>query len=78
MQLYYQELSTTKSRRFDDSFKYLPSNLKKIKIYFVGRGNSEFIKSMKIKILNNKLYDNFVFTGILLKIVEKLFQILMY
>ena len=33
-----------------DSFKYLPSNLKKkIKIYFVGRGNSEFIKSMKIR-----------------------------
>ena len=51
-----------------DSFKYLPSNLKKkIKIYFVGRGNSEFIKSMKIKILNNKLYDNFVFTGFIAK-----------
>lgn len=47
-----------------DSFKYLPSYLKKkIKVYFVGRGNSKFIKSMKIKILNNKLKDNFVFTG---------------
>ena len=47
-----------------DSFKYLPNYLKKkIKVYFVGRGNSEFIKSMKIKILNNKLNDNFVFTG---------------
>ena len=51
-----------------ESFKYLPNYLKKkIKLYIVGKGNSEFIKSIKIKILNNKLQDNFIFTGFISK-----------
>ena len=51
-----------------EAFKYLPKKVRqKYKVYFVGKGNPKFIKSLNKKISHLNLKNNFYFTGFINK-----------